>query len=395
LNSSLLIVALQTGSAASASEEYIEIANISPVVVDLTTVRLEYFASTPKSFVTPSRTIRLQGNLQASAHYKLTSTGYLIGQGQQVFSATLASAGGHVRLMDGSTERDFVGWGTAIMNGAHGHPAPAPPAGKSLLRTQDGAGTFIETNDNSQDFELETDTIQAQGVDSSTGYLELSELLPDPTSPANDATGEYIELHNSGVTELNLSGYILRNGSKNFKLPQMTVLADGYVALYAPQTKLTLANSGATIQLLTSSGKIVDETTYSKAIAGSSWAWDGSDWSWTAIPTPNRLNEFEDPVLKKAISSTATKNKPIVKKTTSSIKKKTQKKSPKKTQVKGVSTADGVKASQDTSSNRPAPLHSGVIAGVGSLALLYGAYEYRTDITNTFQKLRRNRGNRP
>lgn len=387
MTSPLLIVAIQTGSTTSASQEYIEIANVSGGNIDLNTVKLEYFSADPKSMTTPSRTIRLQGSLAAGQSYLVASNGYLNDRADGAFSATLAAAGGHLRL-SGAAEYDLVGWGTATHPG--GTAALPPAAGEQIVRRPGSFGGnsgFQDTGNNSDDFI--SGNLSPTGAGQQSGNLILSELLPDPASPLTDAKDEFIEIQNIGVETVNLRGYYLISGeTKKFTLPAKDLQSGGYGVWYAPESKLTLANSGGRLRLFGPGGIEISQTSYGQAQPGKSWNWDGGSWQWSSAVTPDSEN----------IISAATSGDTSNKKTTA-LKAKAKAKSKAKTvksakvakkgQVKGSSTDQAGAVATEQAAGKPA-IHNTVVAGVGGLAVLYGVYEYRDDIKNIYFRLRKN-----
>jgi hypothetical protein len=316
----------------------------------------------------------LHGQLGSGQQYILTSSG---NQSDQAFAATLAASGGHLRLTDDSTELDLVGWGTAAY--ARGQTAPAPAAGDTLQRQQVN-GLYRNTGDNYTDF-TSNQTMAAAASSTTTANIKLSELLPDPDSPAADATDEYIELYNAGSETAVLTNYKLVTGTalnKSFRLDNDLLAPGEYKAFYSSRTKLSLSNNGSTVRLQAPDGSVLSEVAYPAAQAGSSWAWSGTDWQWSTMPTPNAVNILSGLAAKTSAKPTATAKKKTT--TTKTTKKAT----------KSTAASSDVK-SGEVSANSPAKMHSGVVAGVGGLAVLYGAYEYRQDMANLYRKLRRNR----
>lgn len=377
--SPLLIVGIQTGTTTSASQESIELANVTDATIDLGQVRLEYFSANPKSLDQPSRTIQLQGTLPAGAKYLLTTNGYRTNEASQAFTATLSAAGGHLRLSSGSAEWDFVGWGTATA--ARGEAIPVSTTDGGMHRLQDNLGMYSDSGNNAQDF---TAPMSQPMAEIELASIIISELLPDPATPATDDKDEYIELHNTGSDAVSLSGYKLVAGptlSRAFLFTNQMLAAGEFKAFYTSETKLSLGNGGSKVQFVAPNGRVLSEVVYEKAIVGAAWLWDGTTWQWSTTPTPNAFNQQAGitEMLSKAKSSTAP------------AKKKSPTKISKKAQVKSASTDKVATAAKDQIAEQTPKLHNGVIAGVGSIAVLYGAYEYRNDLATIYRKLRRNR----
>jgi len=85
----------------------------------------------------------------------------------------------------------------------------------------------------------------------------INEWLPNPVG--NDATGEFIELYNSGAAIAKLDGYTLGDGAKKtFKLDGYSIPPGGYLVLKHVQDKLTLKNTNGEVLLYGPNGQVVD-----------------------------------------------------------------------------------------------------------------------------------------
>ncbi len=418
----VVIAEIQTGSAASASEEFIELANTSDQAVNVSEWRVEYFSSSAADFSKPYRSFVLRGVLPAGERYLLASNNYLSVSANDSFSPTLSGTSGVVRLMQNNTQADVIAWGKVAAKDVAA--IPSPESGKSLQRKTDGSGKLIYTGDNLADFEqtepnpqgtlllgepldesqtapIPTVQVTADGTTGEVASLstvatpavqpQITELLPNPASPATDADDEFVELYNPSGDALDLEGYKLQTGttyshSYTFKADD-TITGSSYKAFYVSQTNATLANSGGKARLVSPAGQVVSETlAYGTADDGEAWAWNGSSWEWTTTPTPNATNIFTTPASAAAKSNS---NK-------SSTKKAATSKSTAK--IAGAKTSGGKNAKNGSgagsSNSEPqeqggARLHPWILAGVGGAAILYGVYEYRQDLANAFYRIRR------
>ena len=387
--SNVVISEVQPGSQKSASEEYIKISNNSPTSVDVSNWRIEYFSANPKSFTSASKTIKLQGTIQGYGDYVLATKGYKIDVANMNFVATLAAAGGHIRIASGEVVNpviyDLVGWGSAVK--PESKPVAAPLPGEILERATDSNGRYLDSDNNEADFS-EQPLFNEPVSSIENEKIVISELMPNPASPVSDAVGEFIELYNPNNYEVKLEGYKLVTGidhNHSYVFKDQNLQAGEYKAFYVADTKASLANSSGMVQLQSPDGNIVDETlAYANALSGQAWIWDGTAWLWSSQPTPNARNvvAYSEETKKDKTSKPKVAKKTVVKKAKTSSGK-----------VKGTTTATGVTSEQQPES-KASPLHPSVLAGVGGLAVLYGAYEYRLEITNAFRKLRGNRGNR-
>ncbi|MDB5163496.1 MAG: Non specific extracellular endonuclease cleaving [Candidatus Saccharibacteria bacterium] len=446
--SPLLISEIQTGSKTSASEEFIELTNVSEAPIDLSSWHLEYFSASTTPLTTPFRTIVLHGAIEPGGFHLTTSTNYLNNLATDHFSPTLAQAGGHVRLVSVdqskvATVRDTVGWGTAVS--PETSAALAPGGGSSLMRLAGADGVLADSNNNKTDFALSTgptpgalntlkvpekspqpsgDTPAPENNPGSpvpatdppvespevpqpsvepTAPLEITELLPNPGAPGTDANNEFTELYNPTDAEVILAGYKLETGNTNsyaYTFKNEHIAAHNYLVLTSAQTKLVLANAGSKARLLGPDGSVVSETiAYGEAKQDQAWAKINDVWQWTITPTPGAANILniaqvlskqtalkKVAAAKKSTAKSAAKTKTVAKKTAA---KKTAKKAPK-------SVASTAKSSESGSGGdgQIASVHPLVLAGVGGVALLYAAYEYRQDVINFIHRLRTNRAAR-
>jgi hypothetical protein len=148
---------VQVGSAASASDEFIELYNPCAVAVDLAGSTLVYRSA---AGITDVVIISLTKPIAAGGYYLVAGPvfGDLGAPDQSYGSGHLAAAGGGVGLRDGAQLLvDSVGYGTATNAFIEGAVAPAPPNGQSIARKPNGA----DTNHNESDFVAATPTPRA------------------------------------------------------------------------------------------------------------------------------------------------------------------------------------------------------------------------------------------
>lgn len=432
---SLMISEIQTGSSASANDEFIEIYNQSSQTIDLSTYKIEYFASNATGFLAPFRTVVLSGSLAPNSNYLLTSTEYLNDSADLHFAKFMAATGGNIRLVQGSDQIDLVAWGTGLL--PENVKAPAPGDGKSLSR-KTALNGLQDTDNNAADFEVLTSPTPNSGeyvaeeplpeppaetppptepivddpspVDNPPAEdvvldlpvvpapqnvlpIQITELLPNPASPATDDSDEFVEVYNPNEQSVDLSGYVIKTGANlSYQQPLSGVIEPkSFAVFYSRDTDLVLSNTTGKAVLYDNSGFSISSTdVYSDAPEGQSWALINGVWQWTTSPTPQSANVLIIPVAK--VSSVPGTAKPKSTKKAAAAK------------VAGSKTATAKKASAPKASktkaattNNPAaimekpPLHPVILGVVGFLALLYGLYEYRADIRNQILKFRRNR----
>lgn len=398
--STLLIAGVQTESLSSASDEYISIVNTSPGVIALDGMYLEYFSASAADFSSPYRSIELTGSIEPKKVLFAASTvAANKNTANWLYSATLAAAGGHIRLVQRSVDPDVVmdvfAWGTATM--PEGQAAELHAKGVPYSRKV-SAEQYQDTNNNKNDFSLAVTeqtvaptTPQVQGA-VTLPDLHITELFPDPASPLTDANDEYIELYNASSQPISLAGMVLQTGSSysySYTFEQEQLPPRSYKVFYASQTNLSLSNSGGKARLLNASGDVVDETaSYEKAPTGESWTLISGVWQWTES-SPLIEGSPAAPEIESTAAAGTTKT--------------TSKKTPAKKTTKAATTTAKAKKETDsgaaaktaytapTEDNKKVPVNPLILAGVGVFALGYMIYEYKSDIYLRFKQFRRNR----
>jgi len=129
--------------------------------------------------------------------------------------------------------------------------------------------------------------------------LYINEWFPNPVG--NDATGEFIELYNSGATGISLVGYSLGDGAKKtFSLSGYSIAPGGYLVLKHAQDKLTLKNTNGALFLYGSGGQVVDAASFA-GVAPEGKSFSRVDYSTAPIahfafeyPTPGVANKTVD-----------------------------------------------------------------------------------------------------
>lgn len=296
-------------------------------------------------------------------------------------SSTVDPAGAYYRYQNPSASPAYL-WQAADVDAANicqlnvkisGTPTAGPVnPGNQLLAGAPPPAVFVRADDQ-----------QGSGAVLPPGDIGLAapiinELLPNPAEPQSDNEDEFIELYNPNDRGFDLTGFKIEVGTRtahDFAFPDSTILpARSFTAFYSVDTNLSLSNSGGQSRLLDPFGNIISQTDlYAAAKEGQTWALANGKWYWTTLATPNKAN-----IIKLAA---ATKSK--AKKSTTNLAS---------SQNNGAGSAGTNAASNSQpAASQSSGLHSGILAGVGIAALLYGLYEYRYDLANRFYQLRRYR----
>jgi hypothetical protein len=179
--SGLVLAEVQTGGA-SASDEFVEVANQGPEPVDLAGLEVVYITSSG-STVTRKAVWTASVVLDPGRRILLAnSSGVFAALADATYSGGFAATGGALAIrVVGGTVADAVGWGDATNGFVEGSAAEAPPAGSSLERRPGGAaGNGIDTNDNEADWFIQA-TPSPHGLGSSPVPTPGPTPSPSPT----------------------------------------------------------------------------------------------------------------------------------------------------------------------------------------------------------------------
>lgn len=121
--------------------------------------------------------------------------------------------------------------------------------------------------------------------------IYINEILPN-------AEEEFIELFNPGENDEDLSGWILRDGSKTGKyvFPENSVIkGNDYLVVYKKDFKFALNNSGdESVNFYDPNETLVSSVSYDGAKEDISYNFDGTGWRWSKYLTPGAENEFNE-----------------------------------------------------------------------------------------------------
>jgi hypothetical protein len=212
--------------------------------------------------------------------------------------------------------------------------------------------------------------------------VELSEILPNPTTVLNGAMEKYVELHNTGTDAVVLDGYVLRSGANlgnHETIAQLTIQPGAYVALPLSVTHLSLAIDGSKVGLFDTAGNLVGETvTYGKAPAGQAYAKFSDGWHWTTLPTPGAANILVAPPAAVAKAKAAKAAKGVKAKKAPAAKK---------IKVPKTKLAKTTPASFATAA--ASPNGRWLLFILAGLTMVYISYEFRLDLQHYYYRCRR------
>ncbi len=433
-STSLVISEIQTGSATSSGQEFVELYNPTTSDISVDGWVLQYKSATSALAENSwSKRATLTGVVKSHGFYLISQKIYLSTADADLSTAGLSGTGGHVRLKDQSNAVvDLVGWGTTA-NAAETTPVEAPATEESIERLpgrliEDG-GNSTDTDNNTEDFvirstpqpqsttavledpsitspvTIEDPPVDDQPAPAPTVYaaLMITELVPDPASPQTDAHNEFIELYNPNADPVNIEGYTIRAGSNFhsfYNLPDVIIAPGAYLAVYSNQSHVGLTNAGGSAQVLDPAGNIVGTTgDYGKAATGQSWSLVDGEWRWSMQATPGADNILVVPAVAlktaatpkaKTVASTTKAKATSTPKSTTKTTKAAKPKVPKATKPK-TSKAKKSTTTPQTALVASANNYSGtwLLIGLAMLSIGYAIYEFRHDVRNYYHITKR------
>jgi hypothetical protein len=172
----LLIAEVVTGGG-SASDEFVELANIGTTPVDLAGFEMAY-ASAAGTTATRKVGWSVSRVVDPGRHVLLANAaGVFAASADATWTVGIAATGGTIvlRTTAGATV-DAVGWGDATNTWVEGSPAPAPAAGSSIERRGvGGVANARDTNQNAADL-----VVQPAPVPQNLAWDPVPTPSPDP-----------------------------------------------------------------------------------------------------------------------------------------------------------------------------------------------------------------------
>ncbi len=421
----------------STNGQFITLYNSTDSTLDMSKYQLEYFNHYDLTKATSSRLISLSGTLPPHGYYMVNDSSLLLCYQLNIEPQSLGlyRYAGMIQVMSHSQPspgagvvqvlQDYVGWSKISTSGAvtlpsnanafmqrqpqdnRNNPSVITPGGGSWLTVQHDSANpcklITATTSPTQvasgfslllpSTEPPAAIVNIAGEDSGStlpslptsdiGLMapQITELLPNPSGTGNDTTDEFIELYNPNPVGFDLTGFILQTGLtsvRKYTFPAGTILPPkSFKAYLSEETGLSLSNTASQVKLLDPFGNSISATAqYVSAKDGQAWALAKRKWYWSTSATPNSLNVVKQPVATKKSKSTS---KP---KTT---------KSGSKNDTKTSSSQNSSYSDDEPSTN---PVHAWTLALIAGLAILYGLYEYRSDLGSRINQLRKNFRNR-
>jgi hypothetical protein len=127
--------------------------------------------------------------------------------------------------------------------------------------------------------------------------IKINEIFPNPIG--DDTSDEFIELYNSGESEIDLTGWKLSDATtRKYVLtsddfPDLKLEPKSYLVIYRQESGIALNNTGDSVKLYQADDTLFAEVIYTEAKEGQSWARkEDNTFVWTEKVTAGRENLF-------------------------------------------------------------------------------------------------------
>lgn len=259
----------------SSGTDWVELYNASEEAVSLAGFRLQDSKGAEEEYVFPA-------GASIAAH------GYLVLEKDADFEFGISGDGDEIKLLDASYKPvdDVV--------------VPALEDGQTYARATDGGAqwTVMPAGTKGQDNTAEPGEQPEPGT--SAVNLVINEVMSAPL----DGDFDFIEIYNPGLTEVDMSGFILQDEkgeSEQYVIPEGTTVAPGAVVLFTQVKEdnpggnfgFGLGSKGDKVVFLDRDGLLIDEVELPAMDDGTSYArtTDGAPtWAITTTPTGGRSN---------------------------------------------------------------------------------------------------------
>lgn len=228
----ILISEVQAAGVSDEKEEFIELYNPNDILVSLTSWYLQKKTSAATSWSSFATKTLFEGKtIAAKGYFVIARTGYYSGLAD-IFTDSSVTDDNSFALKNPNGEiSDKLGFGTGAAD-PEVMPAPGPAAGQSVGRKVLIDGSEEETNNNSNDFELQNLTPKAQNTTYAAQSENPSESSPEtPPEPvkkilinevqtdslegAGGADDDWVELYNPNDTDVSLAGWSVQKFSSD------------------------------------------------------------------------------------------------------------------------------------------------------------------------------------
>ncbi|MEI6649879.1 MAG: lamin tail domain-containing protein [Candidatus Moraniibacteriota bacterium] len=251
------------------------------------TTKEEVIAEFPEGTCIPSGASLLWINSGAESSY------LAIKGSSDISNSKYITASNGIALFHDGKPIDSIQFPNAISEPFSGSKTVEDPGYTSIERNRSDFSWNVSQNPSPIGSRAASCTISINPVPP-PGTIIINEFFPYP----ENGKEEWIELRNTGDTEISLAGWTVKDASSGagYTFPAKTVIgANGFLILDAGTSHIALNNSGAeSVTLLFPDRSIADTTSYEDARQGISFARnDTGQFIPTHTPTPGNANVFD------------------------------------------------------------------------------------------------------
>ncbi len=246
----------------------------------------------------------MQSSSEQSWEISLPSESLVISHSEQKIIETYRNMNGYLKIV---TEN---GWVSRNKSGT----ATEEELQAGMLRLEKELNETISLMKNMSEKILNATPEVPAGQQPAQGNITINEFLPNPNgmsqdynkdNVSSDTGDEFIELYNSGDTDIPLANWQIVSSGKTLTISTATIPAKGFVYFVAGNRTVivngssawsgpwtTLGNGGGSVVLNDNNGNTIDSYIYSNSYTGKSIGRlpDGSGWLPSMTPSPGAAN---------------------------------------------------------------------------------------------------------
>ena len=132
-------------------------------------------------------------------------------------------------------------------------------------------------------------------IDVDTSKIYINKFLPNPAGA--DSENEWIELCNSGKSDVDLTSFSLADsagGSKPYQLNDYSLAAESCIFITSAESHLTLNNDSDSVRFLDINGEVIDKVDYSGGGEGLVYAKIDGVWQWLGESTDSTVEQASE-----------------------------------------------------------------------------------------------------
>jgi hypothetical protein len=240
----LLITKVQIASSSSSNDDFVEIYNLATSSIDISDFQLKKKNKEGKE--SSIKVFPKESKIEAKGYFLWANSDYkaLLSIANVTSTQTLAKDNSIALLDKEGNIIDALAWGSSTNPFLEKDPFEKNPKENQILaRKKDKEGNYLDTNDNSQDFEIQ-ESIKKEVINSTatSSVNTTKKEIPSLEVVINEIAwmgtiasfnDEWIELYNNTTSTIDLAGWSLKaeDGSPSITFSTGTIEAQGFYLL--------------------------------------------------------------------------------------------------------------------------------------------------------------------